>query len=241
MLGRLRELGRLGPMALATAVLPMAGSSALAAVGYPLGNWMHANPAIGALVFVLGVVIVSGFAFLPPNLIGILSGWAFGFVFGLAILIVAIVGAALTGYFVSRRLAGGRLTQLTDRNVRANAIRQALTQEGFVRTTAIVTLMRMSVIMPFAFTNFFLAAAGVPVSTYVLGTFLGMLPRSAAMVLIGAGLSVLTFDGFNDRWFLLAGIPATLILIIAIGIFSRRALDRLTLDRPLSDVQPEMR
>ena len=61
------------------------------------------------------------------------------------------------------------------------------------------------------------------------------------VALIGAGLSALTFDGFNDRWFLLAGIPATVILIIVISVFSRRALDRLTLETSGADIQPEMR
>ncbi|MEQ1765260.1 MAG: VTT domain-containing protein, partial [Pyrinomonadaceae bacterium] len=203
--------------------------------------WMHANAMVGSLFFVLGVLVLSGFALLPPNLIGILAGWAFGFWFGLFLLISAIVGSALIGYLISRRLTGETLTRLTSRNVRANAIHQALTNEGFVRTSTIVTLMRMSVVMPYAFTNFFLAAARVPISSFLLGTFLGMLPRSAAMALIGAGLSTLTFDGFNDRWFLLAGIPATVILIIVIGVLSRRALDRLTLETSAADIQPEMR
>jgi len=228
-------------MALATAVFPMAGSAALVVFGYPLGNWMHANVATGSVVFVFGVLIVSGMALLPPNLIGILAGWAFGFWLGLFLLISAIVGAAMIGFLMSRRLTGDTLTRLTGRTPRANAIHQALTNEGFVRTTSIVTLMRMSVVMPFAFTNFFLAAARVPVSSFLIGTFLGMLPRSAAMALIGAGLSALTFDGFNDRWFLLAGIPATVILIIVISVFSRRALDRLTLETSGADIQPEMR
>jgi hypothetical protein len=61
------------------------------------------------------------------------------------------------------------------------------------------------------------------------------------MVLLGAGLSVLTFDSFNDVWFLVAGVPATVILMIVIGVISRRALDRLTLETSAQDIQPEMR
>ena len=61
------------------------------------------------------------------------------------------------------------------------------------------------------------------------------------MVLLGAGLSELTFDNFNDVWFLVAGVPATIILIILIAIFSRRALDKLTLENTGGEIQPEMR
>ena len=228
-------------MALVTAVLPMLGSSALLVLGYPIGHWMQANPALGAVSFVLGVFFFCGLALLPTNLIGILAGWAFGFWFGLFLLVAGVVGSATISYFINLRLTGETLTALTQRNARADAIHRALTNEGFLRTTTVITLIRMSVVMPFAFTNFFLAAARVPISSFVLGTFLGMLPRSGAMVLLGAGLSVLTFDNFNDVWFLLAGIPATIILIIVIGVLSRRALDRLTLETSASEIQPEMR
>lgn len=238
---KLHDFGRLTPIALVTALLPMAGSSALVVVGYPLGNWMQANPAIGAPLFVLGVLVFCGLALLPTNLIGILAGWAFGFWGGLGLMVIGVVSSATLSYFIHLRLAGDTLTALTQRNVRAAAIHKALTNEGFLKTTSIITLIRMSVVMPFAFTNFFLAAARVPISSFVIGTFLGMLPRSGAMVLLGAGLSVLTFDDFNDVWLLAAGVPATVILIIVIGIVSRRALDKITLETSTPEVQPEMR
>lgn len=238
---KFRQLGRLTPMALITALLPIAGSSALAVAGYPLGNWMRVNWELGAPTFVVGVLFFCGLALLPTNLVGILAGWSFGFWFGLTLLIAGVVGSATISYYINLRLTGETLTALTSRNARADAIHRALTSEGFLKTTAIITLIRMSVVMPFAFTNFFLAAARVPISSFVLGTFLGMLPRSGAMVLLGAGLSELTFDNFNDVWFLAAGIPATVILIIAIAVFSRRALDRLTLETTGGEIQPEMR
>lgn len=228
-------------MAIVTAVVPMFGSSALLVFGYPIGHWMQANPVLGSAAFVFGVLFFCGFALLPTNLIGILAGWAFGFWLGLLWMVIGVVGSATISYFINLRLTGHTLTALTERNARANAIHKALTNEGYLKTTSIITLIRMSVVMPFAFTNFFLAAARVPVSSYILGTFLGMLPRSGAMVLLGTGLSVLTFDSFNDVWFLAAGVPATLILIITLGIFSRRALDRLTLETSAADIQPEMR
>lgn len=228
-------------MALVTMLLPIAGSSALVVFGYPLGNWMRENWEIAAPAFIVGVLFFCGFALLPTNLIGILAGWSFGSWFGLLILITGVVGSAIIAYFVNLKLTGKTLTALTSRNARASAIHKALTNEGFLKTTAVITLIRMSVVMPFAFTNFFLAAARVPVSSFVVGTFLGMLPRSAAMVLLGAGLSELTFDNIDDVWFLVAGIPATIVLVILIAVFSRRALDKLTVETTASDELPEMR
>ncbi|HQU92110.1 MAG TPA: hypothetical protein PLK77_07420, partial [Pyrinomonadaceae bacterium] len=61
---KFRDLGRLTPMAIVTAVVPMLGSSALLVFGYPVGHWMQANPVIGAVVFVLGVFFFCGLALL---------------------------------------------------------------------------------------------------------------------------------------------------------------------------------
>ena len=227
---KFRALGRLTPMALVTAFLPIAGSSVLLVVGDPIGTWLKANMLPGGFLFLLGVLVFCGLALLPTNLIGILGGWAFGFWLGILLLMAGVVGSATISFFINKRLTGNTLAALTGRSARANAIHKALTNEGFFRTTMVITLIRMSVVMPFAFTNFFLAAARVPMSSFVIGTFIGMLPRSAAMVVLGAGLSVLTFEEFDDFWFLAASVPATIILMIVIGVFSRRALDRLTLD-----------
>lgn len=228
--GKIRELGRLTPIALVTTFLPIAGSSVLLVVGYPLGNWLRANWEAGSLIFLAGVLFFCGFALLPTNLIGILGGWAFGFWLGILLLIAGVVGSATVSFFVNRRLTGETLTALTGRNARANAIHKALSGDSISKTTAVIILIRLSVVMPFAFTNFFLAAARVPVSSFLVGTFLGMLPRSAAMVFLGAELSELSFQNFNDKWFLLAGVPATVVLIVVIAVISRRALDRLTLE-----------
>ena len=79
---KLRDFGRLTPIAIVTAVVPMIGSSALLLFGYPIGHWLQANPGTGAVMFVIGVFFFCGLAMLPTNLIGILAGWAFGFWFG---------------------------------------------------------------------------------------------------------------------------------------------------------------
>ena len=67
--------------------------------------------------------------------------------------------------------------------------------------------------MPFAFTNFLLASARVPLSSYIIGTFGGMLPRSATMVFAGVGLSALDTDNPSDLIAIVVGIVATIVSI----------------------------
>ena len=82
--------------------------------------------------------------------------------------------------------------------------------------------------MPFAFTNFLMASAKVPLKSFLLGTAAGMLPRSTAMVFVGAGLSELTLENTGDSYVLVMGIAATIFSALIIAAISRRALVRLT-------------
>lgn len=224
---RVRELGRLTPIAAVTALLPMAGSAVLIAFGYPLGEWMRANGAAGGAVFAGGVLVFCGLALLPTNVVGILGGWAFGFWVGISLLMAGIVGAATVSFFMHRRIAGDKLEAIVESDERAAAIHKALTEESFWKATMVVTLLRLSVVTPFAFTNFFMAAAKVPVGAFLTGTFVGMLPRSAAVVFVGAGLSEFSLEEIENPWLLAGGIAATVAAVAFIGVLSRRALDRI--------------
>jgi uncharacterized membrane protein YdjX (TVP38/TMEM64 family) len=225
---RVAEFGKLTPIAFVTAFLPMAGTAVLFMIGYPLGMWLRENPTQGAVGFFAGVVVACGLALVPTNVIGVIGGFAFGFGSGLALLIVAIVGASLISYVIHRRIVGDKVPDLADKHPKAKAVYEALTGQGFGRTTLIILLLRLSVVMPFALTNFILASAKVPRSTFVVGTFFGMLPRSGAVVLTGAGLSELTLESTADFRFIVFGIAATLASIIVISVISRRALEKLT-------------
>ncbi len=225
---RFVELGKLTPIALIATFLPMLGTSILFAFGYPLGLWLKENPGIGVIGFFAGVLIFCGLALVPTNVIGIIGGFAFGFDLGLAILLTAIVGASFLSFLIHRRIIGDKVPDIAARHPKGQAIYEALVGQGFLRTTTIVLLVRLSIMMPFALTNFILASAKVPIPTFLIGTLLGMLPRSAAVVLAGAGLSELSLDLPLNSWVVVFGIAATLFSMIVISVISKRALDKLT-------------
>jgi uncharacterized membrane protein YdjX (TVP38/TMEM64 family) len=224
----LKELGKLTPIAFITAFLPMLGSATLLIVALPLGNWLRENWEIGGGFFLLGVFIFCGLALLPTNVIGIIGGWAFDFPLGIALLISGIIGAALISFLIHTRIAGNRLPQIFNAHPKAKVIYKALVGQSVWRTTLIIFLLRMSPAMPFALTNFLMASARVPLKSYLIGTFFGMIPRSSAVVFVGAGLSELNFNNAQNSWLLIMGIIATIISVIVIGNISRRALGHLT-------------
>ena len=224
----LKELGNLTPIAFITTFLPILGSTILLIFGVPLGYWLRENWEIGMPLYLFGVLFFCGLALLPTNVIGIIGGWAFGFEFGIAVLITGVVGAAVISFLIHRRIVGDKLPEVFNQHPKAKAIYEALLEQDLWRTTLIIFLLRISVIMPFALTNFLMASARVPLGSYTIGTFFGMLPRSSAVVFVGAGLSELSFDNPQDSWLIIGGIVATIISVIIIGSISSRALDRLT-------------
>ncbi len=223
----IRELGRLTPMALVMLFLPILGSFALIFFLQPVGGWLRDNWEIGTFVYFAATVILCGLSLIPTNVIGLVGGWSFGFPLGLAVLMAAIVGAAVLSFLIHKRISGRKLPDVVSKHIKTEAIYRALLREDYWRTTFIIFLLRVSVIMPFAFTNFLLASARVPLGAYILGTFAGMLPRSAAMVFAGAGLSALDPQNSRDLVALTVGIVATFASIIVIARFSRKALLRI--------------
>ncbi len=225
---KFKELGSLTPIALVTTFLPMVGSAILLVFAIPLGNWLRENWEIGSGLFFLGTLLFCGLALLPTNVIGIISGWAFSFDLGLAVLMAGIVGAALVSFLIHSRIVGDKLPQIFDSHPKAEAIYKALLERGIRRTTLIIFLLRLSPAMPFALTNFLMASARVPVKAFFIGTLFGMLPRSAAVVFFGAGLAELNIDQPFSIWQFVSGIAATIILIIIISYFSKQALAKMT-------------
>lgn len=225
---KLREFGKLTPMALLMAVLPMAGSAVLVLVGYPLGMWLCENWQIGSAAFTAGVLVFCGLSLIPTNLIGVLGGWAFGFWFGLFLLMIGITGAAYISFLINRRIAGNRLPEIAEKYPRADAIYAELVREDRGRELLVVLLLRASIIMPFAFTNFLLASARVSSVSFIVGTFGGMLPRSAVTVFAGAGLSTLALDAASQPWIIIPGFAASVVMIVVIAFLSRRALVKMT-------------
>lgn len=224
----IRELGSLTPLAFLTTFLPIPGGLILLAFAVPLGNWLRGNWEIGMPLYLLGVIVFCGLAVITTNIIGMVGGWAFGFSLGIAVLIIGVTGAAVVSYFIYSRMVGDRLPQVFEKHPKAQAVYEALVGESFRRATLIIFLVRMSPAMPFALTNFLMASARVPLKAYVIGTFFGMLPRSSAVVFVGAGLSELNFENVESSWMLIFGIVVTIISVIVIGNISRRALERLT-------------
>ena len=140
------------------------------------------RPAAWAFVLFTAITAVAlALALLPATAMAALAGGLFG-PLGLLPAVCAYLLACLALFEVVRRFFQPAVQSAVARSARGRAAQEELERA----TLRIVVLSRLSPVLPFALASVLLAASTVPRSTYVAGTLVGMLPRTAAAVAFGA-------------------------------------------------------
>lgn len=200
----------------------------------PISDLLHANRTFGWFGYVCVFIISAGVGFLPTYGQSILGGWVFGLGAGFPGAMLGFVGGSMIGYAIAQRVSRHKVEDLIEKNPKSKAIRDALIGHGFWRTVGIVTLIRLPPNSPFALTNLAMASAGVGFAPYVLGTALGMAPRTfIAVALAAAGKAtgardIQEFLSEQPWWALPAGFAAFVVCLGIIGLIARRALSHVT-------------
>lgn len=229
----IKDFGKIGSLAGITTFLPIIGSTLLLTIIYQISPWLQENKEIGLVCFVVLMSILSGFALLATNILGIVSGFAFDFQAGLLAQLTGIIGASSIMYLLAQKYASKNFLNIIQEKPKLKAIHTALTNENIWKTLLIIFLIRLTPVMPFAVTNLMISAAGVSFKTFIVGTILGMLPRASAIVFVGSSLSELNFSQPQESWVIILGIVATISSIIVVSVISKRALNRLTLEEAI--------
>jgi uncharacterized membrane protein YdjX (TVP38/TMEM64 family) len=198
----------------------------------PLTDWtltlaerLRSTGPLGVLLF-FAAYIVSTVAFLPGSILTLAAGFAFGPVLGLAVASPASVAGATTAFLLGRTLLRGWAEQRVGESPRLRAIDAAVGREGF----KIVLLLRLSPLFPFNVLNYALSLTPVRPRTFVVASFLGMLPGTAMYVYLGslapaaAELASASAGGGPARTTLyIVGLAAT----VAVAVIGTRAARRV--------------
>ncbi len=235
LLAAILELGAIGPLAAFMVLGPLAGALVLVATAetwYPPLERLSSAGALAAIV--VATVVLAGLSLVPTHATSLVAGMRFGAVSGTGAALLGIVGAAALGFLVLRRLTRDRALLLLDRRPRAAAVHRALVERRG-RTIGLIALVRLSPVMPFAGTNLVMAAAGVRLREFLIGSVLGQAPRVVAVVVAGAGLSELDLSESGDVRLAVVGGVATVAALVVIGRVARRAL------REAADAPPPAR
>jgi uncharacterized membrane protein YdjX (TVP38/TMEM64 family) len=229
-----RTLGPTGLLGLAWTAAPAVCGTLLLASLAPVSEWLLYHRPVGLALYTVVFVLGAGLGFLPTYAQSILGGWVFGVAVGLPAALLGFVGGGWLGYSTARRVSRDHVEALIERNAKARAIRHALVGRSPFRTLLVVTLLRLPPNSPFALTNLVMATTGVPLPSFLAGTLLGMLPRTAVAVALAAAASstgaedIQTFVRHRGPWLLAAGVMGGMAVLGALGMIARRALRRVT-------------
>ncbi|NQZ56586.1 MAG: TVP38/TMEM64 family protein [Lentisphaeraceae bacterium] len=205
-------------------VLPVLGVAFLLLFVRDFAEYLKVEEQWAICIYILFAILFVGTSLLPTHVLALTGGWVFGFAEGLAYSFTGIVCASILGYFLSAALSCDKFEGNLLRSEKTKAIVDVLQQGERNSICLIVSLMRLSPVIPFALTNVLLASLKVRFSYFLMGTVVGMLPRTAIMVMAGASLTELDFSSKSGYWSLAVGIVFTVILLLYIGRFARRAL-----------------
>jgi len=144
--------------------------------------WVDSNAFLAALVFV--AVYAAGIVLLPPSgtLMTVTGGFVFGAIAGTGLVVVGATVGATALFLVARFSLGDWLRG------RAGAGIQRMRAGFRENELSYMLVLRLVPLFPFWLVNLAPAFLGVRLRTFVIGTFLGIIPGTAVFAVFGAGL-----------------------------------------------------
>ncbi len=193
-----------------------------------LGVW-------GVLVFIL-VYILATVLFFPASILTIGAGFIFGVLLGTAIVSIAATAGAALAFLIARYLARDQIEHKVANNSRFKRIDRAIGERG----AKLVFLLRLSPLIPFNLSNYFYGLTSVKFWSYVLASWIGMLPGTLLYVYLGAagkaGLSGAAGQTSGPSpWeylFFGVGLIATVMVTVWVTYIARRELRKTEVNQP---------
>ncbi len=190
-------------------------------------TWVKASGAWGVAAFAV-IYIAAIVMFIPGSILTLGAGFVYGPFWGtLLVSPVSVIGAT-----IAFSLARGRLRpwvmKKVGNNERFSVVDKAVGEQGF----KIVMLLRLSPVFPFTFLNYALGLTGVKASSYILASFIGMLPATFLYTYLGSLVTSVTelanapAQGAEDAQsiFIWVGFAVTVMVTAYVTYLARRAL-----------------
>ncbi len=144
-------------------------------------EWVQGIGPWGAVLFAAAYV-PAAVLFVPGSLLTLGAGFVFGLAKGTVIVSLGSTAGAAAAFLVARSLAHDWVARRIARRPTLAAIGRAVETEGF----KIVLLTRLSPVLPFNLLNYAFGLTAVPFRTYVLASWIGMLPGTIMYVYLGS-------------------------------------------------------
>jgi uncharacterized membrane protein YdjX (TVP38/TMEM64 family) len=144
-------------------------------------SWTVDAGATGFLVY-LAAYALAVQAMVPRPALNIAGGLLFGLALGVVLALLGGVLAALAQFVVARHVVGDAISRRFPERVRDRLA-------GLAGWRALLTVVQLRLIpvIPYQMVNYGSGLTGMRVGPFLLGTALGSLPATTALVLVGAG------------------------------------------------------
>jgi uncharacterized membrane protein YdjX (TVP38/TMEM64 family) len=189
-------------------------------------EWAQSIGPWGAVIFAVAYV-PAAVLLVPGSLLTLGAGFVFGVAKGTVIVSLGSTAGAAAAFVVGRRVAHDWVaSRIAGRRTMA-AIARAVEIEAF----KIVLLTRLSPVLPFNLLNYAFALTNVPFRTYVLASWIGMVPGTLMYVYLGSAANSLATllsgeqtKSTGQQVLFAVGLAATVAATVIVTRTARRAL-----------------
>jgi uncharacterized membrane protein YdjX (TVP38/TMEM64 family) len=196
----------------------------------PVNEWLKQFQTyvrgLGALGYVVYIAVyaICVVAFIPASILTLGAGAIFGFVGGTIVVIVGATIGATLAFLLARTVMRHRIEAKTRGNQKFEALDHAIAKEGM----KIVFLVRLAVVFPFTWVNYAFGLTAIPLWRYVLATFLGIIPATAAFVFASSSAVKAATGGTTNitKIVYIAGGVVAIIVSVLIGRIASKAIRR---------------
>ncbi len=176
---------------------------------HKIKDWVSGFGVIAPLIYI-GFYIVATLFFLPGLPITVLSGIAFGPVWGVVYVWVgATIGVSLA-FLIGRYVARDLVESWISGNALFQKIDEKVEQEGW----RILMFTRLTPIFPFNLQNYAYGLTNIKFPTYAIVSSIFMLPGTIAYVQIGGAL--VSGEGDLKKTLIYLSIAGVLILLVSL-------------------------
>jgi len=174
-----------------------------------LQDFVARNLILAVFLYVVGYAVLTAASLPIATLVTLVGGFLFGALGGTALTVVGATAGATMVFLIARTAFGDAL------RLRARPYIGRM-EDGFARNAwSYMLFLRFMPIFPFFAVNIVPAFLGVKTRTFVITTFIGIIPGTAVYNIVGAGLGSI-FD--SGEAFTLASIVTPEIVIGLAGL-----------------------
>jgi uncharacterized membrane protein YdjX (TVP38/TMEM64 family) len=202
----------------------------------PVGDWLRSVQlyvqGLGALGYVLYIAVyaICVVAFVPASILTLGAGAIFGYVGGTIVVVIgATIGASLA-FLLGRTIMRKRIEKMAADSRKFRALDQAIAADGM----KIVFLVRLAVVFPFTWVNYVFGLTAIPFWRYVVATFFGIIPATAAFVFASSAAANATTSTSSSitKFVYVSGAVLAIVVSILIGRIATRAIRSAGVDEP---------